>query len=462
MRARAVLLSLLVIVAGWVTCAAVREARRPPGVAEEPRAAKGQGWGTRPRPRAELTSLLGEAPGEDEAARTVIVCGQVVDSRTGAPIADASVELVDDGSALASTATDDQGNFSLEATAAEVSEEEGGLGGEDSGTGEAPSRESAADGDGETPRGVTLEIDAQGHVARTLRLGAREALPPRSEHEIRLDGHARLFGRVQDASGPVSSASVDVVSDEQRHRESSNDGGEFEVDELPPGEYLVAARADRDADDGAPAETQLALQRVRLAPGEERRVELFLAPRRLQQLRGRVVDAGGAPVAGVNVVAASPISGGDLDRVLRAALVEPTVSGSDGRFSLEVVESGWYTLELRPGDGEKSPPVARGRAFAAPEPEEVSLVFSGRVLRCTLVDEDAKPRQITRYLLDSDDLEMVRQGSVADASQVALVWPLAKASGSVRLTLFSGALQGHLELTAPDEPCVVPLSPKPE
>jgi hypothetical protein len=164
-------------------------------------------------------------------------------------------------------------------------------------------------GEARTLLRVSLE---PGHslAGRTVEQGTREPLPL---VELVLTAHGRKLELWQSAEAPA----------EERVYASSNERGDFRVEGLAAGEYLLEARAVGHA--------RTVLQRVRVPSAAPLTVELPAAG----VIEGFVVDARGHPAAGAEVQV-----GGRVPEV--------TTTGSGGGFSVEV-EPGDYVVSARRG-----------------------------------------------------------------------------------------------------------------
>ena len=143
-----------------------------------------------------------------------------------------------------------------------------------------------------------------------------------NELVLTLAPEARVVGRVLDARGE-GLACVNVTSDEDKGFAAASTwsglDGSYELTGLGAGSRTVVARH---------AEQGEARIELGLTPGETRRWEAHLAP--TLGLRGRVVDAHGAPVEGAVVIALPDGAGGPR--------VRSGQSDADGRFALPELE----------------------------------------------------------------------------------------------------------------------------
>jgi protocatechuate 3,4-dioxygenase beta subunit len=137
--------------------------------------------------------------------------------------------------------------------------------------------------------------------------------------DIQLDHVASLTGRVTDPDGvPLKDAEVRLFRDEERVTgAATNERGEYVV-EAEGGEYVVEI-----ARDGFFRQRKS----IAVSAGQQKRLDAKLE--RGRELRGRVVDASGLPVAGAKVY------------VIHRCCA-PAESASDGSFVIAGLEDGGY------------------------------------------------------------------------------------------------------------------------
>jgi protocatechuate 3,4-dioxygenase beta subunit len=168
--------------------------------------------------------------------------------------------------------------------------------------------------------------------------------------EIVLAAGAAVEGRVLSPSGrPVAGARVEVVEAEESRlfmmqASAETDGdGRYRLDGVAPGTRTVQAEH---------KSYRRAVRDLEVRPGEN---TLDISLEGGSEVRGRVVDEGGAPVPGARVM---------LREGMRSWDLPSGVSGADGGFTLEGVADGTYTLL-----GEKD-------GFARDEGQEVVVAGS--------------------------------------------------------------------------------------
>ncbi|MBN8228784.1 carboxypeptidase regulatory-like domain-containing protein [Corallococcus macrosporus] len=165
-------------------------------------------------------------------------------------------------------------------------------------------------GESRTALRISLE-PAQSLTGRTVVRGTNEPLPL---VEIILTAHARDLEVWQRAEAP----------DDERVYATSDERGNFRVDGLSPGAYLLEAHA--------PGYARVVMSRLRIPTDGP----LTLALRRASVIEGFVVDSKGLPAAGAEVRV-----GGSPSQVV--------TTGAQGGFSVEV-DPGPHPLSARRGE----------------------------------------------------------------------------------------------------------------
>ncbi|RKG68711.1 hypothetical protein D7W79_33780 [Corallococcus exercitus] len=165
-------------------------------------------------------------------------------------------------------------------------------------------------GESRTALRITL-APAQSLTGRTVVRGTNEPLPL---VELVLTAHARELEAWQSADAP----------DDERVYATSDERGNFRIDGLAPGAYLLEARA--------PGYARVVMSRLRITTDGP----LTLALRLASVIEGFVVDAKGLPAADAEVRV-----GGNPSQVV--------TTGAQGGFSVEV-EPGAHPLSARRGE----------------------------------------------------------------------------------------------------------------
>lgn len=198
-----------------------------------------------------------------------------------------------------------------------------------------------ADGDGRFTIGrlsypVTLSAKAPGYAA-----AQRLVEKAQGEVALRLTRTARITGRVRTKDGAPAPGAVVVAAllgggGEPRTRAVADREGRYALEELRAGAVTVFVRGggwvspelgDVQADGYNPLAT--------IAPGGGT-LSLDLTAVPAARLSGRVLEAGGAPVAGAVVRASGRSGGARLDWSLMNALgTDTAISAADGAFSLD-------------------------------------------------------------------------------------------------------------------------------
>ncbi|HEY1307084.1 MAG TPA: carboxypeptidase-like regulatory domain-containing protein [Vicinamibacterales bacterium] len=323
---------------------------------------------------------------------TASITGKVTTADTGAPIRGAEVRLSDDRYSRLST-TNGDGRFELR----------------------------------DLPAGVyRLTVSRTGFI--TLQFGQRrpfEASTPitlaegtNAEANIVLIRAGVIYGRVVDQSGdPLAGTRVQalrsrVVQGKRRLQsvgaaDQTDDTGAFRIYGLPAGDYYVAAAAGlgdqvkRDPPTYYPGTANLAeAQPITIAAGAEASADFQIGDVRNARVSGIVVNSAGNPIpAMVNLVSETVSTGPALEGTV-AALQVHADAGPDGRFTLENVPPGPYTLTamLMPGpvgpDVFEAPrtntPSVADMVRRIPEQAMMPLVVSGSdVNSLTLVTQRA-------------------------------------------------------------------------
>ncbi len=169
-----------------------------------------------------------------------------------------------------------------------------------------------------------LGAEAEGFLdppSRHLELAAGELQVP----DLLLEPGAVLRGRVVAVDGRPLAGMPLIARGGRSHEmevESAADGG-FTLAGLEPGDVDVHFD---------PPDREDEVQTVEVAPGENR-LDLVYGATRRHELRGRVVDAGGRPVAGARVLRLGGARN-TADVIYFYPYVRETLTGADGSFAL--------------------------------------------------------------------------------------------------------------------------------
>ncbi|MGE0193395.1 MAG: carboxypeptidase regulatory-like domain-containing protein [Planctomycetota bacterium] len=208
----------------------------------------------------------------------------------------------------------------------------------------------------DAPR-VTVQVRARGALTDSR---GYDVPTDGSETEIRLPRTASLAGRVVEEDGAppgpgvVQVSYLDVGGSRRYWTASVAEDGTFEVSGLPP-DTAIEVRVTIAT--GAPGRIQLGVP-AGTWPAGARDLEIRLPSGKA--LRGRVLDAEGAPVAGASVTCDEP--GDDGEQGPRGRVL----TDAHGRFTFERVPSGeWVLVAQAPGPGRLVTPPRTVRAGAA-------------------------------------------------------------------------------------------------
>jgi len=324
---------------------------------------------------------------------TASITGKVTTADTGAPIRGAEVRLSSDGRYSRLGTTNGDGRFALR----------------------------------DLPAGVyRLTVSRTGFI--TLQFGQRrpfETSTPitlaegaKAEANVALIRGGVIYGRVRDQSGdPLAGTRVQVLRSRvvqgKRRLQSvgaadqTDDTGAFRIYGLPAGDYYVVAAAGlgdqvkRDPPTYFPGTANLTeAQPITISPGAEAVADFQIGDVRNARVSGIVVNSAGNPISAmVNLVSDTVSTGPALEGTV-AALQVHADAGPDGRFTLENVPPGPYTLTAmvmppaRFGPDGVEAPSARAPTIAdlvrrTPEQAATPLAVTGDVANLTLVTQKA-------------------------------------------------------------------------
>jgi protocatechuate 3,4-dioxygenase beta subunit len=244
------------------------------------------------------------------------------------------------------------------------------------------------------PTGDAVTADGEGHFTAAVPTpglyelhahhsewggGQVKATAPAEGVKLELEPRAALEVTVMGEGRRLEGADVVLWVDNEnifRSDTSSGPDGLVPMRGLPPGTYSMVATHP----DYLPSEPQ----KVTVADGQTQKVTVALAPG--AAIRGEVVDARGAPVAGASVSV--------LPR-----LAQPVTSNAQGHFELRALKPGRpFLVEARhPGYDQ------RERVQATPGEGSVKVVMEARsVFRGRVVASDGEP--VRRFRLDEHDV----------------------------------------------------------
>lgn len=253
-----------------------------------------------------------------------------------------------------------------------------------------PSAVSDEEGRFEIPgleRGAEVYVQgrAQGYVPKPLK---KVTLPADGEVRVEMAREKVLTGRVVEkgTGEPLAGATVtamkrgtlvmggmQVMGVTSAGSTPAGEDGRFELGGLAPGRYEIQVSAEGHRD---------AVRTVILEEASEP-APLTIEMERGLELRGRVVDPGGAPVAGAHVRAMP----GSLGQGAMVGSVQETRSGGDGTFVIQGLGEGRYTLEAEDDEGRRGTAMAE----AGGDQEVVIELSDGTTLRGRVVDEEGTP-----------------------------------------------------------------------
>jgi carboxypeptidase family protein len=307
------------------------------------------------------------------------ITGKVMTADTGAPVRGAEVRLSSDGHFNRLGTTDGDGRFELR---------------------DLPAGE------------YRLTVSRTGFI--TMQYGQKRPFETSSsitlaegttaEANVALTRGGVIYGRVLDQYGePLAGTRVQAlrsrtVQGQRRVQtvgapDQTDDTGAFRLYGLPPGDYYVIAAAGlgdqvkRDPPTYFPGTANVAAaQTITLAAGLEAAADFQIGNVRNARVTGMVINSSGSPAAAmVNLNSENVSTGPAIDGVSAAAMQVHADAGPDGKFTLENVPPGPYTLsamlmqglmepELTPRSG---PPTVRDMLNRVPESVAMPLVVNG-------------------------------------------------------------------------------------
>jgi carboxypeptidase family protein len=309
---------------------------------------------------------------------TARITGKVMSADTGTPIRGAEVRLSNDGHFSRLVTTDGDGRFELR---------------------DLPAAE------------YRLIVSRTGFI--TMQYGQRRAFEAAStitlteggsfEANVALIRGGVIYGRLLDQFGePLAGTRVQVlrsrtVQGQRRVQtvgaaDQTDDTGAFRIYGLPPGDYYVLAaaglgeQAKRDPPTYFPGTANFAAaQTLALAPGLEAAADFQIANVRNARVSGIIVNSSGSPVAAMVNLNSEVVNAGPAMEGMAASLSVHADAGPDGRFTLENVPPGPYTLSAMLTNAlmspelsrESGPPSVRDMLSRVPESAATPLVVNG-------------------------------------------------------------------------------------
>lgn len=313
-----------------------------------------------------------------------------------------------------------------------------------------------ARGDVEGSGDLCLDLEAEGHVSRSVSAtqvswpAGRPGLAPR------LKPHGKIRGRVFRVDGkPAAETDIYTVFGDAREavQEVATDkDGWYELEALEPGRYLVYAESEYNH--------TASFAEVRLEPGEARRLDLREREVPSVKLEGRVVDSSGRPVSRVAVkIEPREESRNPGDRYFLARSATSTWRG--GTFDADLGRAGWYRVSLYAGDDSKQVMGQADLYVGGGQQVTHTIVYRGKVTACTL--HDAAGRRVDQSSGFSMTVSrgctslgmgfFASLGSRARYQDMRFPWP--PGARSVTLTLHGHGLSGSIQLEGADAVCRV-------
>ena len=310
---------------------------------------------------------------------TASITGKVSTADTGTPVRGAEVRLSSDGHFNRLGTTDGDGRFELR---------------------DLPAGE------------YRLTVSRTGFI--TMQYGQKRPFEASSsitlaegtlaEANVALTRGGVIYGRVLDQFGePLAGTRVQALRSRtvqgQRRVQSvgapdqTDDTGAFRIYGLPPGDYYVIAAAGfgeqvkRDPPTYFPGTANFAAaQTITLVAGLEAAADFQIGNVRNARVTGIVISSSGSPMAAmVNLNSDNVSTGPTIDGVSAAAMQVHADAGPDGKFTLENVPPGPYTLSVMLMQGmmgpdtvpTSGPPTVRDMLSRVPESATTPIVVNG-------------------------------------------------------------------------------------
>jgi hypothetical protein len=383
---------------------------------------------------------------------TARITGKVMTADTGSPIRGAEVRLSIDGRFSRLGTTDGEGRFELR---------------------DLPAGE------------YRMTVSRTGFI--TMQYGQRRpfetstsitlAEGATSEANVALIRGGVIYGRVLDQFGePLAGTRVQalrarIVQGQRRVQtvgvpDQTDDMGGFRIYGLPPGDYYVIAAAGfgeqvkRDPPTYFPGTANFAAaQTITLVPGLEASADFQIGNVRNARVTGIVINSSGSPVpAMVNLNSENVNTGPTIEGSSAAAMQVHADAGPDGKFTLENVPPGPYTLtamlmqglmgpDTMPSSG---PPNVRDMLSRVPETVSMPIVVNGDDINdVTMV---TRPPAVLNgsFVADTGVTRRLPQGLRVNArsSSLSMVMTLGGGDGGFQMV----GLTGQMNLTVQGVP----------
>ncbi len=235
------------------------------------------------------------------------------------------------------------------------------------------SKPTLTDGDGafeitKLRAGVYTVVAEAGKGAAKVR---QQGVVPGSRVKLELAALASIHGVVERSGAKASDVTISVEGPSDRSKRAHR--GEFRIDRLEPGKYEVSARSS----DGF-AQTE-----VEVAAGDDVEVKLSLAG--FARLRGKLVDATGAPIAGIKVMVMPDKGEPSMSAALSLLTGGGPTTDGDGKFEVDEVPPGTGQVQFIDGDASFGGQVATAKYKVGGDEDEdlgtITGVAAGKVAK---------------------------------------------------------------------------------
>jgi protocatechuate 3,4-dioxygenase beta subunit len=182
-----------------------------------------------------------------------------------------------------------------------------------------------------------------------------------SEVKLQLANLTSLVGDVTRDGRPVTEFSVELTGPARHARSFRSDDGQFTMRRLDPGTYKLRVR-------GGGGETEMS---VEIVAGKKTEVAVVLQSQ--LEVRGRLIDGDGNPVAKAMVLLAPAGPPGEVSIQIDSSSA-PARSGEDGRFVVGALPGSYMLLAL---GGDTPRPLARKRVELSADVDVGDLLATG-------------------------------------------------------------------------------------